>query len=376
MSKEIDPSAKRNLLIVVGVIASAVVLSVVVMSGDAPPPPSSQSYIPQGGAAVMESDGAKPEGYDKLARQEEEERAKNAALNGQSYLPTLTVPVSANSNNYGASGSRNGDGLIDQKIASEQPAPPTKTPDQIRLEAQSNETRQQAIFSRKMAAWAALNETLRYEPSVRGQEVLPSAAARPSQPPTGQPPVASAPTQILMQAGDSLYASIDMSVNTDEPSVVFATVLSGKLKNSMLFGAARLNPNETITIEFDKISMPGKAQAAFRGVVIDSGTGRAALSGTVNRKIFTRYIMPIAASVAKTYGDLLAKQGQTSTIVAGGAVTSSTMTNQQISDAALASGITSVTGAIAENAQNSSASVELPNKLSVEVKLMQDVVIH
>jgi len=351
-------------------------LSVIVVSGDSPPPPSAQSYIPEGGAAVTKSAVTAPEGYDNLARQEEADRAKNAIQNGQSYLPTLTVPISENSNNYGTGGSQNGGGPIDRKIANEQPAPPAKTPDQLRIESQVNDTRQQAIFSRKMAAWVALNETLRYEPSVRGQEVLPSATTQPSQSQTGHPPVASAPAQILMQAGDSLYASIDMSVNTDEPSVVFATVLSGKLKRSMLFGAARLNPNETITIEFDKISMPGKAQEAFRGVVIDSGTGRAALSGIVNRKIFTRYIMPIAASVAKTYGDLLSKQGQTSTIVAGGAITNSTMDNKQIRDAALASGITSVTGAIAENAQNSNPSVELPNKLSVEVKLMQDVVIH
>lgn len=376
-TKELDPSAKRNMFIVGGLILSAALISLFIMSGESPPPPGEQSYVPQGGAAVTDSKGPPPDGYEKLARQEENERAKLAARNNESYLPTLSIPIVSESDKERAKNMSD-----DQNI--ELPPPPAaraQDTDMARRERQADEVKQRASVSRKMSAWVSLSETWRYEPSVKGQEVVPDkpaglAGTTPGTPQSSAPAPAQPDGRIIQQAGDSIYATIDMSVNTDEPSVVFATVQSGKLKGSMLFGAARLNPNDTITIEFDKISMPGKPQTAFRGVVIDSGTGRAALTGKVNRKIFARYIMPVVASVANTYGELIAQQGQTSTMVAGGVVTNSTMTPQQISNAAQASGISAITGAIAENAKNSNPSVELPNKLSVEVKLMQDVILH
>lgn len=378
MSKEIDPAAKRNLIILGGVIGGAILISFIIMSSGSNTPPASQSYVPEGGAALTENKGPKPQGYDKLAMQEEDERAKQAASMNESYLPTLTVDPNAEIDRANQKPSQRADDLaqpiLDQPDA---PSQPQQTQDQIRVANQIEEGRQAMIVNKKMAAFNSLAETWRYEPSVKGQEVLPATNNLPAQ---ATPPAVATSSmsdgKIVQQAGDSLYASIDMSINTDEPSVVFATILSGKLRGGMLFGAARLNPNETITIEFDKLSMPRMKQMPFRGVVIDSATGRAALSGTVNRKIFSRYIMPIVASVAATYGDLLAKQGQTSTVVAGGMVTNSVMTSQQIRDAAAATGIKTVTGAIAENAKNSNPSVELPNKLSVEVKLMQDVILQ
>lgn len=371
--KELDPSVKRNMIIVGALVLSAVLISLFIISGDKPTPPNEQSYIPQGGTAIVNANTQPPEGYENLAKQEEIERAKLAAQNNESYLPTLSIPAATDVNkNAGGDMSP-----IDQKIdASKQEATQPKDTDAIRMERQALEAKQRADISRKMSAWAALSETWRYEPSVKGQEVIPTAAPVPSTPaPQPQPSPGQPSGRIIYQAGESIYATIDMAVNTDEPSVVFATVTSGKLKGSILLGAARLNPNETITIEFDKISIPGRPQTSFRGVVIDSSTGRAALTGKVNRKIFARYIMPIAASVASTYGDLLAKQGQTTTVVAGGVVTNSVMTPQQINDAAKAAGISAITGAISDNAKNSNPSVELPNKLSVEVKLMKDVIL-
>lgn len=369
--KQFDPAAKRNLLIIGGVMALAVISSIIILGDD--PPPAEQSQIQTGDRATTEG-GTKPPGYDQMAAQEEAERAKQAAAAGESYIPSLAFDAQPAS---GAASSPSQPNDFDHQL----PPPPSPADlDAARLSAQRDAQAQSVALSRKMAAWQALNEELTFQPSVKGAEYKPATAPQQAvavaAATVASQQTPSAPAKMLHQAGESLYAEIDMAIHTDEPSVVFAKVLSGKVRGATLFGAARLNPNNTVTIEFDKMSMPGKPQMSFRGVVVDSTTGRAALSGKTNLKIFSRYILPVLSSAAGKYSELLSKQGQTSTVVAGGVVTNSSMTSQQIRDATATAAIQQMAGAVAQNAADEKPSVELPDKLSVEVKLMQDITIQ
>lgn len=400
MSKaEFDPAAKRNLIIIGGVLGLAILVSSYLLLSKKEDPNKPTSSLPTE-IAQQSADtqfASKPAGYDDLAIKAETAKVQDAKDKGVSHLPSLDIPTAHQET---PQSQRSGPAQAQPDLMATQPlqnrerdiANGAISPDEAARRAQAAEAQRQreesaknAILQQKIKAYTDLVNGWGHPQSEMGTEYViksraPDVAQQYSEP-VGAPqsaPVAPAPPVVpTYRAGESFYVSIDTSVNTDEPSTVFATILTGPLKAATLFGQARKNPNDTITIEFDKISIKGRPQMSMRGVVLDPDTGRAALTGKVNRRIMARYILPGAASVANTYGTLLAKQGQTTSLVAGGGVAvANTLTNTQLRDAATASGLATLSTAIAQNAAASGTVVELPGNISAEVKLLQDLVIQ
>jgi intracellular multiplication protein IcmE len=122
----------------------------------------------------------------------------------------------------------------------------------------------------------------------------------------------------LIKTGDVLFAVIDTSVNSDEPSPILATVVSGKFKGARLIGSFNL-PNRAgkMIITFNMMSVPGAEKTTpISAVAIDTATARTALSSRTNRHILQRYGSLFASSFLQGFGN--AFQSANTTITIGG----------------------------------------------------------
>lgn len=436
---KITPAVKRNLIILGGTFTIVIVATIMLAGGKKEFKSNSEVTIPQSAAATTENqDGVQVAGYGELAKKEELKRQEQARNQNEFYLPDLNVqtqsvktPAQLKEEEDLRRKNLPPDVLASQGtqasiIANEQEAASKKVEADREAEAKAvqrnqelmsaKQQQQASVFSQKMAAFGQLMEAQKSASAQYGAEIK---FAKPSTQPTvgnmnstvspyknngsnfsgssgstlGNSPFRTAgqdgnglPSNknsataktLVMRAGESIYANINMSINTDEPSIVMANILGGKLSGGMIFGKAVLNSNDTVTITFDKISLPEKQQTSFSGVAIDPRTGRSSLTGTVNKKIFTRYVLPITSTIAGSYAQLLAKQStqQTTTLATtlmpGNTFTGLVMTPQQTRDLMTAEAIKTLGGVITATSAAAKPVVTFPNDLNVEVKLTAD----
>jgi len=125
-------------------------------------------------------------------------------------------------------------------------------------------------------------------------------------------------TGALIKTGDILFAVVDTSVNSDEPSPILATVVAGRFKGAKLIGSFNLpnNANKMI-ITFNTMSVPGADRStSISAVAIDTDTARTALSSDTNHHYLSRYGSLFAASFLQGFGN--AFQSANTTITIGG----------------------------------------------------------
>lgn len=122
----------------------------------------------------------------------------------------------------------------------------------------------------------------------------------------------------MIKTGDILFAVVDTSVNSDEPSPILATVVAGRFKGAKLIGSFNLpnNANKMI-ITFNTMSVPGADRStSISAVAIDTDTARTALSSDTNHHYLSRYGSLFAASFLQGFGN--AFQSANTTITIGG----------------------------------------------------------
>lgn len=107
------------------------------------------------------------------------------------------------------------------------------------------------------------------------------------------------------KAGDIVYAVIDTEVNSDEPSPILATIVSGKHKNAKIIGSFQKPSEEAekLVIKFNSMSIPNEPNSRnISAVAIDASTSRTALSSDVDHHYLKRYGSIIAAAFLEGYG--------------------------------------------------------------------------
>ncbi|ETO92534.1 type IVB secretion system protein DotG/IcmE [Legionella oakridgensis] len=155
--------------------------------------------------------------------------------------------------------------------------------------------------------------------------------AVPGSQPGAQPaggPAGTSGQKALIKTGEVMFAVLDTSVNSDEPSPILATIVSGKFKGTKLIGSFNLPSNaDKMVISFNTMSVPGAAKTtSISAYAIDPNTARTALASYTNHHYLLRYGSLFASSFLEGFGN--AFQSANTTITIGGTAGAQTTTVQ------------------------------------------------
>lgn len=150
---------------------------------------------------------------------------------------------------------------------------------------------------------------------------------------------------VLFKAGTVLYAALDTTVSSDEPSPILATVIEGPYRGSKLLGSFTASPQpgglpaEKVIINFTTMNIPDRpASIPIQAVAIDPDTARTALATDVNNHYLLRYGTIFASAFLVGYAKVLTSMGTVQTSSANGLQTttqSAQLSNRQQIFAAL-----------------------------------------
>lgn len=184
--------------------------------------------------------------------------------------------------------------------------------------------------------------------------------------------------KILVKAGNRAFVSIDTAINTDEPSPVMATVLSGPANGMTVFGDSIHNPDDTISIKFNQLNLPDGTSVAITAYAVDPSTGRMAVEGSVDHKIFQRFVLPAVAGAGSTVAQIEQQNGMTmlSSPLSGTNIATYSMSPAQIEAAAVAGGVGSLSTNLNAIAAAAKPSVSTDKNLGLEIVFMKEVVIQ
>lgn len=140
-------------------------------------------------------------------------------------------------------------------------------------------------------------------PQEAAQEQAAAAAANPSSP--------------VVKAGDIVFAVLTTGVNSDEPSPVMATIMSGPLKGAKLVGSIQpavtlpgTNGPTKVVLNFNLLNIPSSpSSVAINAVAIDPDTARTALASDVDHHYLSRYGSVFAAAFLQGYGQAVQQSG-------------------------------------------------------------------
>ena len=108
---------------------------------------------------------------------------------------------------------------------------------------------------------------------------------------------------VNIKAGKILFAAIETSVNSDQPSTpVLATIAVGKYKGSKLLGAFT-RENDGLVIKFTTLSIPNIDRSIpINAYAINSNTAQTSLSSNVDHHYLMRYGSAFAAAFLEGFG--------------------------------------------------------------------------
>ena len=136
---------------------------------------------------------------------------------------------------------------------------------------------------------------------------------------------------IAIKMGDILFATITSSVNSDEPTPILATIVSGPLSGSKIIGSFSLPGNaDKMIITFNTLSIPNqKHTIGINAYAIDPNTGRTAISSSTNHHYMKKYGSLFASTFIQGLGNAFQSADTTISIGGNGTSTNTTITNGQ-----------------------------------------------
>ncbi len=120
------------------------------------------------------------------------------------------------------------------------------------------------------------------------------------------------PTPSPFKAGDLLYGVVETSVNSDVPSVVMATLVSGKHKNTRLIGSFQ-SFEEKLVLAFSRAILANGQEISLEGYAIDPATSESSVASSVDTHFFSRWGGLIASSFLAGLGNATQMSGAEST---------------------------------------------------------------
>jgi|GEM_PF-6866021 len=387
--KKFDPAASRNLKIIAVAMAMALAASIMIFSHlNKKKDESGAAAIPQD-SNIVSNNSAAPDGHDNIAApagisnmvvDSNNAAAAAAKANGGSFVPEFTAPITSEKekqrnmprteNSRTSPQADNKSGAMPTYQSNVAPVP---TPAESSVIKQQDDSMRQkmAQYQQLVSAWTYGDQSI-----IHNDTTNTASTSKPTQnqAASSATPSSAQGKKILLHAGESVYASIDMSIDTDQPSAVFATIQSGALNGATLIGTAKQNPDDSVAVAFSKLSIPGKPAISIQAEAIDGSTGRGALTGDVNHKIVQRFILPMVSAAMGAYGQVQSQQG--TTITASplvGATTSTNLSPAQIGAVAIGAGAQNLATKLNTISNATNPETTLPANIGVEVKFLSDV---
>jgi hypothetical protein len=109
----------------------------------------------------------------------------------------------------------------------------------------------------------------------------------------------------LSIAGARLVSPYD----SDKTSYISAEITAGPLTGAFVTGVGTLNANEGVAMRFTRMKFQGE-NYAIDATALDSKTSSDAMSADIDRKLLSRYVLPLAFVSAQAYMTALSKPSQ------------------------------------------------------------------
>lgn len=152
---------------------------------------------------------------------------------------------------------------------------------------------------------------------------------------------------IILPAGTIEYAQLITEANTDAPGPILAQIVTGPLKGGRLIGTFTSTDN-FLTLNFNTIVLDGIDYAAD-GIALDPETTLPGVVTDIDRRYFTRIVLPAAAEFITGFTTAIADSGKTTiNITNSDGSTSTTTEGTNDSDQEVASGIAEAGEALAD----------------------------
>lgn len=189
-------------------------------------------------------------------------------------------------------------------------------------------------------------------------------------------------SQPTIRTGDVMFAVVDTAVNSDEPSPILATIVSGSLKGAKLIGSFNLPSGaQKMVISFNAMSVPGTPKTmSIAAFAIDPNTARTALSSETNNHYLSRYGALFASTFLEGFGN--AFQSADTTITIGGTGdTQQTTVQNGIGRSALENAVIGLAtvgkawGQVAQQNMNQKPTVQVFAGTGIGVLFTQDITV-
>lgn len=141
---------------------------------------------------------------------------------------------------------------------------------------------------------------------------------------------------ILLPAGTIEYAQLITEANTDVPGPILAEIVTGPFKGARVIGTFT-ETYDYLTLSFNTIVLDGVDYSA-NAVAVDPKTTLPGMATDIDRRYFSRVVLPVAAEFISGFADAISESG-TTTITVKGDITTETTSNNRNNDQEVASGI-------------------------------------
>ncbi|MEM7618275.1 MAG: type IV secretion protein DotG [Pseudomonadota bacterium] len=165
------------------------------------------------------------------------------------------------------------------------------------------------------------------------------------------------PDNILLPAGTIEYAQIVTAVSTDAPGPVLAEVMTGPLKGARAIGTFDASYNY-LTLNFNTF-VYDRVGYSTSAVAIDPNTTLPGVVTNIDRRYFSRVILPAAGEFIEGFAEALAESGTTTVNVnTDGSTTETRSTDDLDTDEAVAAGIEEAGAQIADALEDRAGEIE------------------
>lgn len=188
---------------------------------------------------------------------------------------------------------------------------------------------------------------------------------------TGAAPSTPGPEASDMVPGLSIHGAVLTSpLDTAKTDYISARIVSGPAKGGILFGKGQVVGDEGVRIIFNRLALKDVAYTV-NVVALDTQTSSNAMSADIDRKLFSRYVIPIFGAMGKAYADAVARPQQ-QVVVGTNSVNIATpeASARQAAAAGVAAGLGKVTEAATYNGPNTAF---MPEGAAIGVLFMDAV---
>lgn len=381
-----DEKAKKSIkmvaiILAVGLSIAFVFILAVWQKVSASKDASGESKVPTVAKDVQKkSEGEPTANYADMSRSQDLLQANNAQQSGQSFMPQFSPPAETindptkQQNNQGDQSTPTG-----QQKSAQQPLT-AQQQQEIDIEKEI-ESKNEA----EMASKRKMVEQLKAPFVAEGYssfDVVSYRTKDSEKTSNDKTPANDSSTktksEMFIKSGEKAFISIETAIDTDEPSPILGQILTGPASGLTVIGKATHNPDDTISIAFDQLNMKDGTSMKIEAFAIDPETGRTAVAGAVNHKIFERFVLPAIAGGMAAYGQDMQQAGmqQIMSPLAGTTMTTYVLSPAQIAEAAAASGVGTLSNNLNAVAAKAQPEVTTKSNLGLQIIFMKEVVIQ